>query len=366
LLIEKVHDYFNNVTRRSYNASENTKLLIPGYLVTKIIGAKGCMIREIAARSGGTQIKILSDKSAERDLPEIAVSIAGSLKGKQEASAIILEQIELFKNGGPVLTTGSCLNENIANQYKNSVQRHESAVVKPEKDRKRSRYSSSESSKRRSRSSSLEERYIKRKDSDPRISLDTKNSITMTEVYQIRAQLNAEFMNKRIPALEINTPVQRKIIQEHHPLREIPKKETLPILSNSKPYFEDEVRILDLEIQKKPSQVLEIAAAPTLTPMLAPIIAPILAPVPIPILAHVEVPPIIRPPTFKLTLLMEDYSEASRFKDALERHNRLKTEHIEFKSNDLGFGKGITFVLSSNPSTIAEIIKIHGNIEIRA
>lgn len=65
------------------------------------------MIREIAARSGGTQIKILSDKSAERDLPEIVVSIAGSLKGKQEAAAIILEQIELFKNGGPVLTTGS-------------------------------------------------------------------------------------------------------------------------------------------------------------------------------------------------------------------------------------------------------------------
>lgn len=71
------------------------------------------MIRQIAARSGGTQIKILSDKSSERDLPEIVVSIAGTLKGKQEAAAIILEQIELFKNGGPVLTTGSCLNDNI-------------------------------------------------------------------------------------------------------------------------------------------------------------------------------------------------------------------------------------------------------------
>lgn len=106
-LIEKVHDYFNNITRSGYSGSDNTKLLIPGFLVTKIIGARGCMIREIAARSGGTQIKILSDKSAERDQPEIVVSIAGSLKGKQEAAAIILEQIELFKNGGPVLTTGS-------------------------------------------------------------------------------------------------------------------------------------------------------------------------------------------------------------------------------------------------------------------
>lgn len=212
------------------------------------------MIREIAARSGGTQIKILSDKSAERDLPEIAVSIAGSLKGKQEASAIILEQIELFKNGGPVLTTGSCLNDNIANQYKNSVQRHESVIVKPEKDRRRSRYSSSESSRKRSRSSSLEERYIRRKDSDPHKSLETKNSITMTEVNQIRAQLNAEFMNKSIPSLDETAPFHRKIIDENYPLiKEAPKKKALPILNNSKTSFEDEVRmrsILDLEIVK--------------------------------------------------------------------------------------------------------------------
>jgi len=127
------------------------------------------MIREIAARSGGTQIKILSDKSAERDLPEIVVSIAGSLKGKQEASAIILEQIELFKNGGPVLTTGSCLNDNIATQYKNSVQGQDSIISKQE--RRRPRMSSSESSRysrrnRKSRSSSLEEKYIRRRDSD--------------------------------------------------------------------------------------------------------------------------------------------------------------------------------------------------------
>lgn len=115
-LIEKVHEYFNNIYKaKAHSGSDNTKLLIPGYLVTKIIGARGWMIRQIAARSGGTQIKILSDKSSERDLPEIVVSIAGNLKGKQEAAAIILEQIELFKNGGPVLTSGSCLNDNIGN-----------------------------------------------------------------------------------------------------------------------------------------------------------------------------------------------------------------------------------------------------------
>lgn len=93
--------------------------------------------------------------------------------------------------------------------------------------------------------------------------------------------------------------------------------------------------------------------------------APVQAPIPVPVLAPIETPPIIQPATFKLTLLMEDYLEANRFKEALERHNKLKIDLIDFKSNDLGFGKGMTFVLNSNPSTIAEIIKVHGNKEIR-
>ena len=35
-------------------------------------------------------------------MPEIAVTIEGSLRCKQEAACMIIEQIELFKNGGPV------------------------------------------------------------------------------------------------------------------------------------------------------------------------------------------------------------------------------------------------------------------------
>ena len=261
LLIEKVHDYFNNITRSSYSSSDNTKLLIPGYLVTKIIGARGCMIREIAARSGGTQIKILSDKSAERDAPEIVVSIAGSLKGKQEASAIILEQIELFKNGGPVLTTGSCLNDNIATQYKNSVQGQEPGAKHAEK--RRSRYSSSESSRiHSSRSSSLEER-AKRKYSDNIKSAKSKNSISMNEVYQIRAQLNAEFQNRQtLPVQEpVNImPVQPEVFQKEPPVVEEPpkmiKKEPeeipAPALTSPKPGMEDELKKANIKgsIQK--------------------------------------------------------------------------------------------------------------------
>lgn len=38
----------------------------------------------------------------DRDLFEIVVTIEGSLNSKKEAAGLIIEQIELFKNGGPV------------------------------------------------------------------------------------------------------------------------------------------------------------------------------------------------------------------------------------------------------------------------
>lgn len=41
-------------------------MLIPANYVTKLIGQKGYMIRDIIDRSGGAQIKILSDKQ-EKD-----------------------------------------------------------------------------------------------------------------------------------------------------------------------------------------------------------------------------------------------------------------------------------------------------------
>jgi hypothetical protein len=84
--------------------------------MTHLIFAKeGCMIREIAAKSGGAQIKIMSDKQTERgkqiysskvsrlEYQDCVVAIAGSLANKQDAVCYILEQIEIFKNGGPVI-----------------------------------------------------------------------------------------------------------------------------------------------------------------------------------------------------------------------------------------------------------------------
>ena len=76
------------------------KMLIPNNFVTKLIGAKGGMVREIAKKSMGAQIKILSDRKSERELQECVVTIAGTLANRQDAACLIMEQIEKFKIGG--------------------------------------------------------------------------------------------------------------------------------------------------------------------------------------------------------------------------------------------------------------------------
>ena len=304
-LIEKVHDYFNNVTRSGYTGSDNTKLLIPGFLVTKIIGARGWMIREIAARSGGTQIKILSDKSAERDQPEIVVSIAGSLKGKQEAAAIILEQIELFKNGGPVLTTGSCLNDNIATQYKNSVQGQESIASKTGR---RGRVTSSESSKvsakrRRSKSSS-EDKYLKRKESDAgkptdRLKLNENdegeiNDITQNKFYQDKEPFQSVIQNQNFQNTKLNNEFEEvKILTVASKPLIFPEilSDNLQNIRQKTPIIEEEVRmkpVINLENQKKQETLL------------------------------------IQPPkiTYKLSLLFNEQAETKRCKDLIDTYNK--------------------------------------------
>ena len=47
-------------------------------------------------------IKILSDKNKEDFAEEIIVSLSGVIGQIQYASCLIIEQIEYFKNGGPV------------------------------------------------------------------------------------------------------------------------------------------------------------------------------------------------------------------------------------------------------------------------
>ena len=50
-------------------------------LLVKVIysnNSEGYMIRDIIERSGGSQIKILSDRQSERDIKECIISINGS------------------------------------------------------------------------------------------------------------------------------------------------------------------------------------------------------------------------------------------------------------------------------------------------
>lgn len=68
------------------------------------------MIRDIIERSGGAQIKILSDRQSERDARECIISINGTRENKIDAACLILEQIECFKNGGPILQSGKSIN----------------------------------------------------------------------------------------------------------------------------------------------------------------------------------------------------------------------------------------------------------------
>ena len=87
------------------------------------------MIQEIASTSGGAVVKILSDKSERYDKykykkrheEDTAVAILGSQAVIIEAFKRIIEQIEYFKNGGPVLSTGKAIFMSIPDQFKNCI-----------------------------------------------------------------------------------------------------------------------------------------------------------------------------------------------------------------------------------------------------
>ena len=75
MLLSVVHDYYQD---EKLTSDYTLKLLIPSNYVTKLIGQKGYMIRDIIDRSGGSQIKILSEKQSERDSKECIISINGT------------------------------------------------------------------------------------------------------------------------------------------------------------------------------------------------------------------------------------------------------------------------------------------------
>lgn len=98
------------------------KILIPKIFVAKLIGAKGCMIQEIASSSGGAIIKILADKKDTRNSEEdTVVAVIGSQTVVFDALTKIIEQIEYFKNGGPVLNSGKAIFLSIPEQFRNSI-----------------------------------------------------------------------------------------------------------------------------------------------------------------------------------------------------------------------------------------------------
>jgi len=111
--------------RSIYDGKESyqLKILINKVFVTKLIGAGGCMIQEIANFAKGASIKIMSNKNDEKknNFHDIPLCIAGGFYSVQDATCIIIEQMECFKNGGPVLKSGKSLHDNIAVQFMNSI-----------------------------------------------------------------------------------------------------------------------------------------------------------------------------------------------------------------------------------------------------
>lgn len=85
---DRLKEYYESIHKnfRDYSLT----MLIPQNLVTKIIGAGGCMIKDISQKSGGAQIRIHSSKDQPL-MQEIAVTIEGSTNSKSDAACMIIE-----------------------------------------------------------------------------------------------------------------------------------------------------------------------------------------------------------------------------------------------------------------------------------
>lgn len=69
--------------------------------MTKLIGAGGCKVKNIAQNANGAQIKINSERDSKKMPKEVTVAINGSLEGKYRAAHLIIEQLEIIRHGGP-------------------------------------------------------------------------------------------------------------------------------------------------------------------------------------------------------------------------------------------------------------------------
>lgn len=97
-LIKRLESFYET-QHKSFN-DFSLSLLIPSNLVTKLIGAGGCLIKELVTRTG-CNIRVQSDKNAPFT-QETVVTCDGNNKQKRAGATAILEKVELFKNGGPV------------------------------------------------------------------------------------------------------------------------------------------------------------------------------------------------------------------------------------------------------------------------
>jgi hypothetical protein len=76
-IVNRLDQYYSSLSKTFKNHA--LSIMIPYNLVTKIIGAGGCLIKEISQKSGGAQIRIHSSKDMDKDIKEIVVTIDGSL-----------------------------------------------------------------------------------------------------------------------------------------------------------------------------------------------------------------------------------------------------------------------------------------------
>ncbi len=93
-MIRREHEIQATISGRP---SEFVTLMIPNNFVTKIIGVGGCVIREIAVKSGGALITINSDKRSEKILQNCPVKIAGALACKQDATCLLISELQTLK-----------------------------------------------------------------------------------------------------------------------------------------------------------------------------------------------------------------------------------------------------------------------------
>ncbi|CAD8087530.1 unnamed protein product [Paramecium sonneborni] len=173
---EAISNIIKKVTQQFKKNEFDIRIVMPSNFASKLIGAKGCQIKELANKARGAQIKVLSDKDDSDIVQDCLVQVSGSMENKQEATILILEQIECFKNGGPILESGKYINENFAQQYKNSVQIQDMK-------QKRHQSSSSDSNRRqRSRSSNKRQKYLKRSRSSSSSKHKPKQQVLKTKI----------------------------------------------------------------------------------------------------------------------------------------------------------------------------------------